>query len=70
MAKALFEVCTLENTQHITINDSQGMVATEAMIIGQGTKAIAYAVLAYAHRHRIHPTRAQYSVRPTRKGEI
>lgn len=66
---AMFEVVTRDNSQHITLNDNAGHAPNATWIIGQGTKAIAWAVMTYARTNHIHPTRVGYAVRPTRHGE-
>jgi hypothetical protein len=60
----VFEIMTPENTQEITLNANWGLAPTEVWHIGPGTKAIGYAVLAYAKRHEIDPRNVGYSVRP------
>jgi len=63
----MFEVMTIENSQQITLNDNQGVKPMECMIIGQGTKAIAWAVIAYSKMYNVCISRVGYSVQPCSK---
>lgn len=60
----MFEVVTKDNSQRITLNDNAGQAPVAVWIIGNGTKAIAWAVLAYAKQNRINPSRVGYAVQP------
>lgn len=65
-----FEVPTADNSQHITLNDNYGGAPVATWIIGNGTRAIAAAVIAYAHRNGIDARRVGYAVRPARDCEV
>lgn len=66
----MFEIMTADNSQHITLNDNAGQRPVACWIIGHGTKAIAWAVLAYAKQNRIDPRRVGYAVRPAKATEL
>lgn len=67
---AMFEIMTADNSQHITLSHCWAAAPVEAVIIGTGTKAIAFAVLCYAKRHNVSAADVQYATRPTTEREV
>jgi hypothetical protein len=59
-----FELFDESNAVLIHLSDREGKAAPSEWIIGQGTPAIARAVLSYARLHGIPGDRVQYSARP------
>ena len=61
--KAMFEVLSNENSQHLTLNDNAGEAPTETMLIAKDVRAVGWAIFGYAKRHGIPMGRIGYAVR-------
>lgn len=59
----LFEVVTKENSAVMNLSDKLGRTPAVEWTVAQGTRGIAYAVLAYARSNGLNPADVQYSYR-------
>jgi len=67
--KAMFEILTRENSQHLTLNDNAGEAPVEVMLVANDVRAVGWAVFGYAKRHGIAMGRVGYAVRPLNASE-
>lgn len=58
----MFEVLTPANSARITMNDNLGRAPPETWIIGREAASVAWALLAYARKHKIRAGQVGYSV--------
>jgi hypothetical protein len=65
--KAMFEVLSRENSQHLTLNDNAGVAPVETMIVADDPRAVMWAIFGYSKRHRIPGHRV--AVRPLTASE-
>ena len=62
--RAMFEVLSRENSQHLTVNDNAGEAPTETMLVANDVRAVGWAIFGYAKRHGIPMNRVGYATRP------